>query len=68
MDTKTEAYKFQDKVETAYNYGEISLEIAKEMGFVGHRKQGSKSCCKSFHTTHPPYLIIYQSVFLLPAL
>lgn len=43
IDTKKEAYKFQDKVKDAYNYGKISLNTVKSLGFNGYKKQGLKT-------------------------
>ena len=43
IDTAKEVEKFKDKVNDAYNYGEITLDMAKEMGFEGHRTQEYKT-------------------------
>ena len=43
IDSKAEAKEFKSKVTSSYNYGEITLNTVKKMGFTEHRKQGSKT-------------------------
>ena len=43
VDSEVEAKKFKSKVTSSYNYGEITLDNVKEMGFAGHKKQGSST-------------------------
>ena len=61
IDSEVEANKFKSKVTSSYNYGEISLDKVKGMGFTEHKKQGSKVVEYAENG-----LVIGQMVFPIP--